>query len=178
MKLQLLNVPGYTGSGPGHWQSIWERADPAIQRVVQPDWDRPHVIEWPRNIDAAVSASTAPVVLVAHSCGVTAVALWAERYRTPIAGAFLVAPADPASPAADANVAAFGPVPLNRLPFPSMVVASEDDPYCSVARAAEYATAWQSRLVLVGKAGHLNTASGHGEWPEGRELLGQFCSAL
>ena len=175
---QLMTVPGYTGSGPGHWQSIWERGDPGIRRIEQRDWDRPDLSEWPRAIDAAVRSAARPVVLLAHSCGVTAVALWAETYATPVAGAFLVAPADPDSAAADEMVRAFGPVPLRTLRFPALVVASEDDPYCATSRAADYARAWGATLTSAAAAGHINTASGHGPWPEGQSLLAAFCSAI
>lgn len=178
MNIQLLTVPGYTGSGPGHWQSIWERADPEMQRIEQADWNWPDVIEWPRNIEAAVTNAARPVVLIAHSCGVTAVALWAQKYETTIAGAFLVAPADPESAAADDAVRSFGPIPLRPLPFRSVVVASDDDPYCTIARATDYSRAWGATLVNAGPAGHLNTASGHGPWPEGRTLLERFCAEL
>lgn len=174
----ILMVPGYTGSGPQHWQTLWEAAIPDARRVEQRDWDRPDVDEWPRTIDAAVRSARHPVVLVAHSCGVTAVALWAQAYAAPIAGAFLVAPADPSSDAADQTVRAFGPVPTELLPFRSVVVGSANDPYCSIAQARRFAAAWGSMFVAAGDAGHINTASGHGPWPEGRRLFDAFCSSL
>jgi hypothetical protein len=69
-------------------------------------------------------------------------------------------------------------MPLGRLPFPSLVVASTDDPYVSVARAEAFAAAWDSRLVTIGPAGHINGASGHGAWPEGEAMLLEFCRSL
>lgn len=175
---EVMTVPGFTGSGPQHWQTLWEQARPDMRRIEQRDWDRPDVVEWPRTIDMAVRNARHPVILVAHSCGVTAVALWAAAFDTAIAGAFLVAPADPASPAADEIVRGFGPVPHRPLPFRSVLVASENDVWCSVTRAKEYAGAWGSMFVSAGAAGHLNTASGHGPWPEGRALFDAFCSSL
>jgi predicted alpha/beta hydrolase family esterase len=62
-------------------------------------------------------------------------------------------------------------VPERRLPFPSIVVASADDPYGAPAHARRCARVWGSRLVEIGAAGHINSASGHGAWPEGLELL-------
>ena len=41
-----------------------------------------------------------------------------------------------------------------------------------------FAKAWGSELVFVGQAGHINTASGHGPWLEGRALLQRFCERL
>ena len=71
-------------------------------------------------------------------------------------------------------VASFAPVPLERLPFPSIVVASSDDPYVSLERAEAFARGWGSRLVTIGAAGHINTDAGYGEWPEGRRLLDEL----
>jgi predicted alpha/beta hydrolase family esterase len=65
----------------------------------------------------------------------------------------------------------FSPIPLQRLPFPSIVVASSDDPYVTPARARQYADAWNSRFVLLENAGHINVASGYGAWPEAYALL-------
>jgi uncharacterized protein len=175
----FLTVPGYTGSGPRHWQSIWETQDGAMRRIEQRDWNRPEPDEWSAAIDSAIrAAGSAAVVLVAHSCGSIAVAHWAARSKTPIAGAFLVAPPDDTSANIDDAVRAFGMPALSPLPFASLVVASETDPYCEFSRAAHLASAWGARIVSAGRAGHINTASGHGPWPEGRRLLANFCGSL
>ena len=55
--------------------------------------------------------------------------------------------------------------------FPSVVMASEDDVYVTLEQAAAYAAAWGSRLVNIGRAGHINSASGLGAWPAGYALL-------
>lgn len=178
IRAQILTVPGYTGSGPGHWQSLWERSEPLFRRVEQRDWDNPEPREWSRAIDEAVAHARQPVVLAAHSCGVTAVLHWAARHGRGIAGAFLVAPPDHERTDLEAPVRAFGPVPLITLPFPALVVASEDDPYCTFVRSRELADAWGAGLVSAGLTGHINTASGHGPWPEGRRLLAQFLDSL
>ena len=62
-------------------------------------------------------------------------------------------------------------MPLERLPFPSVVVASRDDRYISVEQAQAYAHAWGSRIVDVGAIGHISAASGLGDWPAGDALL-------
>lgn len=176
--LRLLTIPGYTGSGPRHWQSLWERADSSIIRVEQEDWDNPDVETWSASIAAAVRKEGRPVVLVAHSCGSTAVAHWAGRTATKIAGAFLVAPPDTDRSDLDDPIKRFALPRLERLPFPTLVVASEDDPYCTVERARHLAAAWDARLISAGKAGHTNTASGHGPWPDGKRFLEDFCGTL
>jgi predicted alpha/beta hydrolase family esterase len=179
-RFQFLTVPGYGGSGPEHWQSQWERDDPSFGRVEQHDWDHPNVDVWTLAIEAAVRGAAKPVVFVAHSCGVTAVAHWTKRFGPDIgiAGAFLVAPPDFERVDLEQPVYDFGAPPLEPLPFPSMLVASEDDPYCDVDRARVLANAWGASFVSAGKCGHINTASGHGPWPEGKRLLNAFATQL
>ena len=176
----ILTVPGWTGSGPDHWQSRWERADPTIRRVEQADWNAPDVAAWVATLDAAVRATPVPPVLVAHSLGCLAVAHWAARQgasagarsgEARVAGAMLVAPPDVERADTPQPLVAFAPVPRERLPFPSVVVASRDDPFAAVARAAALAAAWGAEWVDAGAAGHLNTASGLGEWAAGRGVL-------
>lgn len=180
----VLILPGYADSGPDHWQSHWERADPACRRVVQDDWLQPRLDAWLAALDREVRACATPPVLAAHSLACALVAHWAVRAtaRAPAAGpgvavkgALLVAPADVASPAHTPDeVRSFSPIPLVRLPFPSIVVASTIDPFVSLARARELAAAWGSRLVTLPGAGHLNADAGFGPWPEGRRLLDEL----
>jgi predicted alpha/beta hydrolase family esterase len=171
----VLILPGYADSGPDHWQSHWERADRACRRVSQQDWLEPQLEDWLEALDRSVTACAAPPVLAAHSLGCALVAHWAGRTRAPARGALLVAPADVDSPLrTDGVVRNFSPIPLVRLPFPSIVVASTDDPFVSIDRASEFAAAWGSRLVILERAGHINTDAGFGPWPEGRDLLAEL----
>lgn len=169
---RVLLVPGWENSGPQHWQSLWERADPhRFQRVQQRDWNTPDPDEWVRALDDAIAAEPAPVVLVAHSLGCIAVARWAARFTRPVAGALLVAPADVERADTPEPIRCFAPVPLQPLPFRSILVASSNDEYLSMDRAEHFARCWGSELVPLGVAGHINTASGFGPWPEGERLL-------
>ena len=172
----ILILPGYGDSGPDHWQSRWEAADPACRRVVQRDWLMPTLAEWLATLASQVAECESPPVLVAHSLGCSLVAHWArseaERARMPVKGALLVAPADVDSPGRTPDeVRSFSPIPLARLPFPSVLVSSTDDPYSTVDRSRIFARAWGSRLVMLSGAGHINADAGFGEWPEGRALL-------
>lgn len=111
-------------------------------------------------------------MLIAHSLGCATIAHWAGRYGHRIKGALLVAPSDvETAHYASFPTTGFAPMPLARLPFPSKVVFSTNDEWCTVTRAQQFAAAWGSELVDVGAAGHINTASGHGEWPTALELL-------
>jgi predicted alpha/beta hydrolase family esterase len=167
----VLTLPGWTGAGPYHWMSVWERLDPTIVRVEQFDWDDPEPEEWSDALEEQVARAVAPVVLVGHSLGASTVARWASHDEARIAGALLVAPPDSERDGIADEVARFGAVRRSPLPFPTILVASRNDPACGFSRASEFARWWGAELVDAGDAGHINTASGYGPWPEGRALL-------
>ena len=171
----VLILPGYADSGPDHWQSHWERVDPACRRVVQRDWLQPRLDEWLPTLERTVRACAAPPVLAAHSLACALVAHLAARSDARVKGALLVAPADVDSPAHTPDeVRTFSPIPVGRLPFPSIVVASTTDAFVTVPRATALAAAWGSRLVTLPRAGHINADAGYGPWPEGRQLLAEL----
>src|SRR5690242_6155145 len=112
MATSVLIVPGYSNSGPEHWQSLWEREHPDYRRVVQRDWYRPERAAWVSALSAAVAQAAHPVVLVAHSLGCITVAYWAAQHQQPIRGALLVAPTDTDDPDFAVDTGGFAPVPL------------------------------------------------------------------
>ncbi|WP_303976159.1 alpha/beta hydrolase [Dongia mobilis] len=175
----VLIVPGLGNSGPQHWQRLWQaELGPRARAVEQADWDRPDFADWIARLDAAIATSPEPPVLVAHSLSCALVAHWSVQQNHAIAGAMLVAPADVDSDAhTPPETRAFRPMPMATLPFHSIVIASSDDPYVDRNRAAAFATAWGSRFVDIGAAGHINTGSGFGAWPLGRLLLDELCAA-
>lgn len=172
----VLLLPGIGDSGPGHWHSLWEAEQPGFVRVRQDDWEAPRCADWCATLEAAVAAHGEDVVLAAHSLGCLLVAHWAATTTRRVRGALIVAPPDPDGLIFPATATGFAPVPLRPLPFPSIVVASANDPYARFAFAEDCARAWGSRLVSVGDCGHINSESGLGAWPQGlallRELLG------
>ena len=175
----LVIVPGLGGSGPQHWQSLWETKFGGV-RVVQDDWDHPTPAAWTARLHEVIEATPGELVLVAHSCGVPTVAHWAARTggHARVRGALLVAPPDVDLPLLDfPAVAALAPQPLGPLPFPALVVSSETDPFVTLDRAQAFAEAWEAEFVTAGEAGHLNTGSGHGDWPEGEILLSEVLHA-
>ncbi len=173
--ITTLILPGIDNSGPGHWQTLWQIRLPLFHRIVQDDWHTPRCADWVSRLTETLAPLDPPVVLVAHSSACALVAHWnvqaslAERRK--IRGALLVAPSDPEGPNYPVGPTGFAPMPLSALPFRSIVVASTDDPYLSLERAKEYASAWHSRLVVIPDADHINSASGLGEWAEGFALL-------
>ena len=176
----ILIVPGYTNSGPDHWQSRWQQRLSSARRVEQDDWDAPARDDWVSRLLNTVEPCRRPVVLVAHSLGVITVAHAAPMLPPGIVrGAFLVAPPDVETPERAAAIGrSFAPVPRDPLPFPSLLVASRSDPYCAYERAEDFAFAWGSALLDAGEAGHINTASGYGPWPEGLMRFAGFLKRL
>jgi predicted alpha/beta hydrolase family esterase len=177
----FLTVPGLGGSGPSHWQTLWERSRPGTIRADLGMWHTPHRNSWVTRLDLAIRQAEAPVILVAHSLGCLAVAWWAalspQPYGWPVAGALLVAPADVDRADVQEELRGFAPSPQMPLPFPSIVVASNDDPWITPERAHSLAANWGSHFVDIGEQGHINAASGLGQWPEGQDLLNRIVAA-
>ncbi len=172
---KILILPGIGNSGPEHWQTRWEKIDLSFQRVEQDEWEAPRCNDWVKRLDEVIDSISDDVILVAHSSACALVAHW-TRQSLPVninkvRGALLVAPSDPTGPNYPVGPSGFDPVPMELMPYASIVVASTDDKYVTLQRAAEYADAWHSRLVILENAGHINSSSGLGDWPYGLELL-------
>lgn len=168
---RILIVPGLRNSGPTHWQSWIEKLLPDTRRVEQEDWTQTNLADWAANVRAAIDASDDKVWIIAHSFGCLATARAGLDRPQRIHGALLVAPADPArfnEPAAPLE---------HRLNFPTLVVASTNDPWVKTRVAEHWATVWGSRFHNIGAAGHINVESGHGPWQQGLELFEQLRSA-
>lgn len=175
----ILIVPGQSNSGPTHWQSRWQARLSTARRVEQTDWELPERNAWAAEIAAAVNEAERPVVLVAHSLGVAAAMQALPAFGRPVAGAFFVAPPDlEASGEKPEWLAPFGPYPRDPLPFPSVLIASRNDPWCAYGVAEGIAAAWGSLLIDAGEAGHINADAGYGPWPEGTMVFAQFLSRL
>jgi predicted alpha/beta hydrolase family esterase len=177
----LLTVPGLDNSGPAHWQSIWENEEVACNRVELGHWDKPSPLPWVEKLNSAIASTSRPVVLVAHSLGCHAVAWWSifEGALThKVAGALLVAPPEVDDAPIDDRLRPFAPTARARLPFPSILAASRNDPYASFGRAKRMARIWGSRLIDAGSLGHINADSGIGNWPYGRYLLERLIAGI
>lgn len=183
----ILTVPGLANSGSDHWQTRWERQRPDCRRVELGQWDQPHRNSWVNQLNLAIraaadSASPRPVVLVAHSLGCLAAAWWAQ-FEAPdagklVAGALLVAPPDVDTAPRDARLCGFAPSPAAPLPFPSILVASRNDPYMTMRAARQLAHLWQASFADAGPIGHINADSGIGDWPFGQFLLGRLLNRV
>lgn len=168
----VLVLPGWQGSGPDHWQSRWEALH-GYRRVEQHDWLRPLRGDWSARLEDTVADTDGPVLLVAHSLGCILTAWWAghTRHAQKVRGALLVAPGDVERPDLAQMIPGWLPIARQPLPFPTVLVGSRNDPYCSLARAEGMARDWGARFVDIGERGHINAESGLLEWPEGHALL-------
>lgn len=162
---RLLMVPGLHGSGPNHWQSRWEKQLPHAQRVEQDQWDVPDLEVWSKRLARELQQSGKPALLIAHSFGCLASVHRAKLDASRIAGALLVAPADPVKFGVAAQLSNVS------LTFPAVVIGSTDDPWMRSERAAHWARQWHAGFVNAGALGHINADSGLGDWRYGLDQL-------
>lgn len=177
----IFILPGRGNSGPDHWQTHWEAQDSRFFRLLHDEWETPSREAWVGKLVQALAARTTPVTLVAHSLSVSLVthlpAAWAAAHPgkpLPVKAALLVAPSDVESPDYPPGPTGFAPIPRAPLPFPSIVVASTDDPRVTLDRARAFAQAWGSRLEIAGALGHIGSASLLESWPQGRSWLDEL----
>jgi predicted alpha/beta hydrolase family esterase len=174
----VLVLPGWQNSGPEHWQSRWERAH-GYTRVEQHDWMRPLRGDWIARLEDVLLDCPRHAVLVAHSLGCIHAAAWASHSRNTgrVKAALLAAPPDTERDDVRQMLPSWSPVPLQKLPFKALVFASSNDPFCSPARARQFADAWGADFVDAGACGHLNAESGLGDWPEAHAQLLRLMAA-
>jgi len=173
----VLVVPGLANSGPGHWQTLWEKKYAGFRRVEQDNWDFPIREEWVKRLDHYIEEAESPPLLVAHSLGCLTVVHWANQHTRELRGALLVVPPDLEAPGAPWEESDFLPVPKRLLPFPSVVVSSDNDTWCALQRGHALAKTWGSRFLNAGACGHINADAGFGSWSLGEELLAELLSA-
>lgn len=169
---RYLIIPGYGNSGPEHWQTYFESLLPNSFRILQKSWDKPLLNDWVDAInDSVMECNPETVVLVSHSMGGIAIAHWAKQFNIKIKGAMIVAPPDLDNPFQDLSLESFTPIPIEKLPFPSAVIASTNDSWATKERTQIFAENWVSKLIFIGDAGHINDASGYTNWDEGLAIL-------
>lgn len=168
----VLVLPGWENSGPRHWQSLWEQRH-GYRRVEQHDWMKPLRGDWVARLEDVVLSCDEPAVLVAHSLGCILVAAWAAHSQNTsrVKAALLVAPGDVERPEIREQIPSWTPIELQALPFPGVLVASRNDPYCAFERSRLFAHAWNCQFMDYGDCGHINADSGLASWPEGHVLL-------
>lgn len=172
----VLNIPGLRNSGPEHWQTYWEQQYPQMfVRVEQANWQEPEKGAWVSAIGEFINRyDPGELVLVGHSVGCTAILHAVYQWGWTLKGALLVGPSDVDHPNYPSYIQNFAPMPLQKLSFPSIVVASDNDHVVSLQRATYFASCWGSRIMVCNQAGHFLPKDGFGPWPEGLQLLQEF----
>ena len=180
MKLEpyfnYLMVPGLNGSGADHWQTYWEMAYPEILRVEQKDWDKPDCSLWVDKLENTIlHASDKPVILIGHSLGCATILHASKQGKLRnVVGAFLVAMPNVERLDFPNACVGFTPMPREKLPFVSIVIASENDPYITAAELKKWAGITGSEFISVGNREHIGSLAKLGYWEEGQELFRRF----
>jgi len=175
-RFNFINVPGLGGSGDNHWQTFWEKAYPEIIRVEQKDWDNPVCDEWVEQLaKTVVRSADKPIVLIGHSLGCATIvhAVKANKLNG-VVGAFLVAMPDVERADFPKECIGFSPMPRVEFGFPSLIIASENDPYISSTELKKWADILRSDFISVGEREHIGTAAKLEYWEEGHELFKEF----
>ena len=175
----IVLVPGLRGSVEDHWQTRLAAAVPNTRTVPPLGRTDPSLTARVALLAQTVEQVAGPVVLVAHSAGVLVTVHWAATYQgTAVVGALLATPPafatelPPEYPSVrQLRDHGWLPVPRRPLPFPSILATSTDDALGNPVRLRAMANAWGSREHPLGAVGHLNPASGYGDWPEAMELV-------
>ncbi len=153
----IVFVPGYGNSINGHWQEIWYKEFKDSYWVEQNDWENPRCVDWVEALNLLIQSLEGPILLVTHSLGGSTVVEWSKKHTANILGAFLVAVPDVQSANFPEAISGYQTLPLEKLPFPSLVLASTDDPYSTVDRTKYFAKTWGSGLISIGYLGQVNT---------------------
>ena len=179
----VLIVPGLRDHVAQHWQTLLEARLPKARSVApmgREDLDCATRVEA---IERAARSVQGPIVIVAHSAGCVMVAHWALRTGRTVRGALLATPPDferpmPAGypPIEALRKGGWLPMPRSPLPFHTIVAASGNDPLASFGRVEQMARDWRAELLDLGDVGHLNPASGYGDWPLADALISRLDS--
>lgn len=178
----ILIVPGLRGHVADHWQTLLAEK---LSQYGQPVVTVPPMGREPLDcatrvaaIEEAANSIKGPIVIIAHSGGCIMVAHWAQCTLRHVDGALMAVPPDFERPmpagyptVEELDAAAWLPVPRRRLPFPCIVATSSNDPLADETRIHALAKDWGATTVGLGAVGHLNPASGFGEWPRAMPLL-------
>ena len=171
-----FNVPGLRNSGENHWQTIWEKSHPNdFIRIPQNNWEEPNCDDWINRLEDFLSShDLSNAILIGHSVGCATIVNWFGKFRHQIKGALLVAPSDVERGDYPKYITGFIPLYLEKLPFPSIVVASTNDHVVDFERAEYFANIWGSDLFEIEEGGHLEGSIDEKNWEFGRSLLERF----
>lgn len=172
----ILILPGWQDSGPEHWQNRWLKKYPNAVKVVQKDWMYPKKEEWVKTLNEYIEKyKDLEIVLVGHSLACATIAYWSKEYfsknKAKIKGALFVCASNVDRENFPKEIEGFRPMPLEKLNFKTIVVASDNDPSVDIDTAKHFAKSWGAEFINIGLHGHINIAAGFGDWPEGEIIL-------
>lgn len=186
MSLNILIVPGYHGSGDAHWQTWLQQQIPGAKRVAGIDWEQPIVHNWADAIIRELESSSHKTVIIAHSFGCLASAMAISNRPDHVAGAILVAPADPQRfglfGARKEHIANYPSIaellPDVSLNVPGLLIGSHNDPWMKLQHAYAWSKRWSLGFHDAGEVGHINVDSGFGPWPLIKLFTESLCDLL
>lgn len=164
---RTLLIPDLGGAPADHWQAWWTEVEHNAHMLHRADSQGEASIAWASDVADAILANP-DTILIAHGDGCAVVAHLLASHAQPLAaGALFVAPTNP-----DRNYCRLrlSDVTHEELPVPTTVVASRTDRSIDIDEAEHVAADWGSKFVDLGDAGHIDTMSGFGPWPDGIEL--------
>ena len=135
----LLVVPGEDRSERLEWRQRHARAP----RAVPPPGAGPDRNRWAASVATSLEAFREAPLVLAHGFGVLATLRATSLFERCVAGAVLVAPADPD------DYGVLARLPATPLPYPTLLVASRDDPGIKLTKAGALATRWGSQFVVA-----------------------------
>jgi len=177
--LRILTVPGLSGSGHLHWQTIWESKF-GFSRIEQDNWDNPDYSQWEKSLlqNVISDPNKTEVVLVAHSLGCHLVVKSFPWIRDVVKGVLLVAPPDFNQGIIKQDLSSFFMTKHYELGCPGYLIYSENDPHASAAYSQKYGLELGLTCVSVGKHGHINSDSNLGEWGAGTIFLNEILKTV
>jgi predicted alpha/beta hydrolase family esterase len=168
-------VPGWQGSGDGHWQTWLEEqlhaAGRTTHRPAFADLDHPDLAGWLTALRATLAGLPADGYdVVAHSLGAVT---WLHHVADPgdsprPARVALVSPPSPGTTVPE--IAGFFPPPLDidavrHGADGTVLIAGDDDPYLPEGIAAAYGLPLKIATTVLPGGGHVNVEAGFGGWP-------------
>jgi predicted alpha/beta hydrolase family esterase len=187
-RFTVLIVPGLRDAVDDHWQTLLQRdlrkAARPVASVLPMGRENLSCSARVAEIERTAQSIEGPIVAVAHSGGCIMLAHWARRTRRAVRGALLATPPDFEKPMPEGyptmealRAGGWLPVPRKPLLFPSIVAASRNDPLGRFSRVTALASDWGSEVVDLGSVGHLNPASGYGQWTKAESLIARLGAA-
>lgn len=172
-----------------HWQERWSENIKTARLLTCPESNaQPAKLFqlWVDEIVETISKSSAPIVLICHSFAVAATCQAIHKLSQndieKIKGGFFVSPAmfnfTEQNAVKFVNKLESSLYLAKKLPFPSFVLASNNDDKLDQQAARELSQNLGAFFLDAGANGHIDETTGHGPWPEGLLVFSQFMQKL